>query len=166
MNNQKEKLISIFIIILSLLAFAVAAFLLIFRSSDNEKAEDGMPAIVGFSVDDVSANYGRYFTLDIEYDYDTDYDEGVILSQSISPDEPYKRGDTVVKVMVSGGKKSEQTTASTTEQTVPETTVTEPVLQMSLLVDSPSFDFETMPEGEPSTVITSGIDRTSSQTSP
>lgn len=158
MNNQKEKLISIFIIILSLLAFAVAAFLLIFRSSDNEKAEDGMPVIVGFSVDDVSANYGRYFTLDIEYDYDTDYDEGVILSQSVSPDEPYKRGDTVVKVMVSGGKKSEQTTASTTEQTVPETTVTEPVLQMSLLVDSPSFDFETMPEGEPSTVITSGID--------
>lgn len=158
MNNKNEKLVSIIIIILSLIAFVVVACIVIFRKPAD--AKEIMPKIVGYTVDDVSGCYSRFFTLDVEYDYDTDYEKGVILSQSIAPEEVYTPGDTVVKVMVSGGKRQSETTTVQTE-TVTETEPAEPEtpkLAQTLLVDEPSFDFETMSEGEPSTIITSGID--------
>lgn len=158
MNNRNEKLVSIVIIILSLIAFVVVACIVIFRKPAD--VQEIMPKIVGYTVDDVNGCYSRFFTLDVEYDYDTDYEKGVILSQSIAPEEVYTPGDTVVKVIASGGKRQEETTAEQTEA-VTETEPAEPEmpkLAQTLLVDEPNFDFETMSEGEPSTIITSGID--------
>lgn len=158
MNNRNEKLVSVIIIILSLIAFVVVACIIIFRKPAN--VQELMPKIVGYTVDDVSSCYSRFFTLDVEYDYDTEYEKGVILSQSIAPEEAYTPGDTVVKVIASGGKRQAETTAEQTEA-VTETEPAEPEtpkLAQTLLVDEPHFDFETMSEGEPSTIITSGID--------
>ena len=158
MNNRNEKLVSVIIIILSLIAFVVVACIVIFRKPAN--VQELMPKIVGYTVDDVSSCYSRFFTLDVEYDYDTDYEKGVILSQSIAPEEAYTPGETVVKVIASGGKRQAETTAKQTEA-VTETEPAEPEtpkLAQTLLVDEPHFDFETMSEGEPSTIITSGID--------
>lgn len=158
MNSKKEKLVSIIIIILSLIAFVVVACIVIFRKP--AEAQEIMPKIVGYTVDDVSGCYSRFFTLDVEYDYDTDYEKGVILSQSVAPEEAYIPGETVVKVIASGGKRPEETTAPQTEA-VSETEPAEPEspkLATTLLVDEPKFEFETMSEGEPSTIITSGID--------
>ena len=158
MNNRNEKLVSVIIIILSLIAFVVVACIIIFRKPAN--VQEIMPKIVGYTVDDVNGCYSRFFTLDVEYDYDTDYGKGVILSQSIAPEEAYTPGDTVVKVIASGGKRQAETTAEQTEA-VTETEPAEPEtpkLAQTLLVDEPHFDFETMSEGEPSTIITSGID--------
>ena len=109
MTNKNEKLISIIIIILSLIAFVVVACILMFRKSGD--VQEIMPTIVGYTVDDVNGCYSRFFTLDVEYDYETDYEKGVILSQSIAPEEAYIPGETVVKVIASGGKRSVQTTA-------------------------------------------------------
>lgn len=158
MNNRNEKLVSVIIIILSLISFVVVACIVIFRKPAN--VQELMPKIVGYTVDDVSSCYSRFFTLDVEYDYDTDYEKGVILSQSIAPEEAYTPGDTVVKVIASGGKRQAETTSGQTEA-VTETEPAEPEtpkLAQTLLVDEPHFDFETMSEGEPSTIITSGID--------
>lgn len=158
MNNRNEKLVSVIIIILSLISFVVVACIVIFRKPAN--VQELMPKIVGYTVDDVSSCYSRFFTLDVEYDYDTDYEKGVILSQSIAPEEAYTPGETVVKVIASGGKRQAETTAEQTEA-VTETEPAEPEtpkLAQTLLVDEPHFDFETMSEGEPSTIITSGID--------
>lgn len=158
MNNKNEKLISIIIIVLSLIAFAVIACIVIFRKPAD--AKEIMPKIVGYSVDDVTGCYSRFFTLDVEYDYDTEYEKGVILSQSIAPEEAYIPGNTVVKVIASGGKRQEETTEVQTEA-VTETEISEaetPKLVQTLLVDSPKYDFETMSGGEASTIITSGID--------
>lgn len=158
MNNRNEKLVSVIIIILSLIAFVVVACIVIFRKPAN--VQELMPKIVGYTVDDVSSCYSRFFTLDVEYDYDTEYEKGVILSQSIAPEEAYTPGETVVKVIASGGKRQAETTAEQTEA-VTETESAEPEtpkLAQTLLVDEPNFDFETMSEGEPSTIITSGID--------
>ncbi|MGN1304177.1 MAG: serine hydrolase [Oscillospiraceae bacterium] len=158
MNNKNEKLISIIIIVLSLIAFAVIACIVIFRKPADSK--EIMPKIVGYSVDDVTGCYSRFFTLDVEYDYDTEYEKGVILSQSIAPEEAYIPGNTVVKVIASGGKRQEETTEAQTEA-VTETEISEaetPELVQTLLVDSPKYDFETMSGGEASTIITSGID--------
>lgn len=158
MNNRNEKLVSVIIIILSLIAFVVVACIIIFRKPAN--VQELMPKIVGYTVDDVSSCYSRFFTLDVEYDYDTEYEKGVILSQSIAPEEAYTPGETVVKVIASGGKRQAETTAEQTEA-VTETEPAEPEtpkLAQTLLVDEPHFDFETMSEGEPSTIITSGID--------
>ncbi|MGN0598416.1 MAG: serine hydrolase [Oscillospiraceae bacterium] len=159
MNNKNEKLISIIIIVLSLIAFAVIACIVIFRKPAD--AKEIMPKIVGYSVDDVTGCYSRFFTLDVEYDYDTEYEKGVILSQSIAPEEAYIPGNTVVKVIASGGKRQEETTEAQTEA-VTETDISEAdeasELVQTLLVDSPKYDFETMSGGEASTIITSGID--------
>lgn len=155
MSDNKEKMISIVIIVLSLIAFAAVACIVFFRKP--AETENKMPKIVGYTVEDVTGCYSRFFTLDIEYDYNTDYNEGVILSQSIKEEETFVPGETVVKVVVSGGKKAEETTI----QTETEITVTEPEipeLLTSPFVDSPQFAFETMSEGEPSVLITSCID--------
>lgn len=158
MNSKNEKLVSIIIIILSLIAFLVVACIVIFRKP--AEAKEIMPKIIGYTVDDVNGCYSRFFTLEVEYDYDTDYEKGVILSQSIAPEEAYIPGDTVVKVIASGGKRQETATSVKAEETTEtETAKTEaPKLETALFVDSPKFDFETMSEGEPSTIITSGID--------
>lgn len=158
MNNKNEKFISIIIIVLSLIAFAVIAFIVIFRKP--AEAKEIMPKIIGYSVDDVTGCYSRFFTLNVEYDYDTEYEKGVILSQSIAPEEAYIPGNTVVKVIASGGKRQEKTTEAQTEA-VTETEISEaetPELVQTLLVDSPKYDFETMSGGEASAIITSGID--------
>lgn len=158
MNSKNEKLVSIIIIILSLIAFLVVACIVIFRKP--AEAKEIMPKIVGYTVDDVNGCYSRFFTLEVEYDYDTDYEKGVILSQSIAPEEAYVPGDTVVKVIASGGKRRETAASVNAEEpTETETAKPEaPKLETALFVDSPKFDFETMSEGEPSTIITSGID--------
>lgn len=158
MNSKNEKLVSIIIIIFSLIAFVTVACIVIFRKPAD--SQEVMPKIVGYTVDDVSSVYSRFFTLDVEYDYDTDYEKGVILSQSIAPEEAYVAGDTVVKVIASGGKRQAEVT-SVQDEAVTETESSEPEapqLAQTLLVDSPKFEFETMSEGEPSTIITSGID--------
>lgn len=155
MTENKEKLISVIIIVLSLIAFAAVACVVIIRKP--AEMEEKMPKIVGYTVEDVKGCYSRFFTLDVEYDYDTDYNEGIILSQSIKEEESYIPGETVVKVIVSGGKKQEVTTVQTeTEATVTEPEI--PELLTSPFVDSPQYAFETMSEGEPSVLITSGID--------
>lgn len=155
MTENKEKLISIIIIVLSLIAFATFACIVILRKP--AETEELMPKIVGYTVEDVTGCYSRFFTLDIEYDYNTDYNEGVILSQSIKEEEKYIPGETVVKVIVSGGKKAEETTIQTeTEAMITEPEI--PELLTSPFIDSPQFAFETMSEGEPSVLITSGID--------
>lgn len=155
MTENKEKLISVIIIVLSLIAFAAVACIVILRKPVETK--ELMPKIVGYTVEDVTGCYSRFFTLDIEYDYNTDYNEGVILSQSIKEEENYIPGETVVKVIVSGGKKVEETTVQIeTEATITEPEI--PELLTSPFIDSPQFAFETMSEGEPSVLITSGID--------
>lgn len=155
MTENKEKLISVIIIVLSLIAFAAVACIVILRKPVETK--ELMPKIVGYTVEDVTGCYSRFFTLDIEYDYNTDYNEGVILSQSIKEEENYIPGETVVKVIVSGGKKAEETTVQIeTEATITEPEI--PELLTSPFIDSPQFAFETMSEGEPSVLITSGID--------
>lgn len=158
MNNKKEKIISIIIIILSLIAFMVVACIIILREPSETK--EIMPKIVGYTVDDVNGCYSRFFTLEVEYDYDTDYEKGVILSQSIAPEEAYIPGETIVKVVASGGKRPTETSVAQTESvTEKQPEETESIkTETSLFVDSPKYDFETMSEGEPSTIITSGID--------
>ena len=118
MNSKNEKLVSIIIIIFSLIAFVTVACIVIFRKPAD--SQEVMPKIVGYTVDDVSSVYSRFFTLDVEYDYDTDYEKGVILSQSIAPEEAYVAGDTVVKVIASGGKRQAEGT-SVQDEAVTET---------------------------------------------
>ena len=159
-KNEIERLISILIIVVSLIASAVLVFyfLVLYDKKEEKQTSEAMPAIVGYTVSDVEGCYSRFFTLNIEEVY-SDYAEGVILSQSIAENELYEPGNTVVNVTVSAGKKPEETAApEETAEAVTEAAVTEPEREVGLLVDSPSFDFETAAAGEASTLITSGID--------
>ena len=60
MNNRNEKLVSVIIIILSLIAFIVVACIVIFHKPAD--VQEIMPKIVGYTVDDVSGCYSRFFT--------------------------------------------------------------------------------------------------------
>ncbi|MGN0609939.1 MAG: serine hydrolase [Oscillospiraceae bacterium] len=159
-KNEIERLISILIIVVSLIASAVLVFyfLVLYDKKEEKQTSEAMPAIVGYTVSDVEGCYSRFFTLNIEEVY-SDYAEGVILSQSIAENELYEPGNTVVNVTVSAGKKPEETAApEETAEAVTEAAVTEPEREIGLLVDSPLFAFETAAAGEASTLITSGID--------
>lgn len=159
-KNDIERLVSILIIVISLIASAILVFyfLVLYDKKEEKQTSEAMPAIVGYTVSDVEGCYSRFFTLNIEEVY-SDYGEGIILSQSIAENEPYEPGNTVVNVTVSAGKKPEETAApEETAEAVTEAAVTEPERETGLFVDSPSFDFETAAAGEASTLITSGID--------
>lgn len=161
-KNDIERLVSILIIVVSLIASAALVFyFLVIYDKDKGEQTETMPAIVGYSVSDVEGCYSRFFTLNIESEEYSDYEAGVILSQSIAENQPYTPGSTVVDVTVSAGKKPEEETAVPSESAAVETepAVTEPELETGLLVNSPSYDFETASAGEASTLITSGIDK-------
>lgn len=160
-KNDIERLVSILIIVVSLIASGVLVFyfLVLYDKGEEQQASEKMPAIVGYTVSDVEGCYSRFFTLNVEEVY-SDYEAGVILSQSIAENQPYEPGNTVVNVTVSAGKQPEETAApaETAEAEAEQTTAAEPEREAGLLVDSPSFAFETASAGEASTLITSGID--------
>ena len=157
-NYEKEQLISIIIIVVSLLVFGgfIVYFLVLGGNKDTVKTET-MPNIVGYSLNDVEGCYSRFFTLDVEEEY-SDYDSGVILSQSIAENESYVPGDTVVKVVVSAGKKPQET-AAVTEETTTAATEPERVLETGLIVENPTMEFEYMSQGEALSVSTIGVDK-------
>lgn len=159
-RNESEQLISIVIIVVSLIASAVVIFyVMVIRKDDSTEKTKLMPDIVGYSVEDVEACYSRFFTLEIDSEEYSDYGSGVILSQSVAENEPYEPGNTVIKVTVSAGRMPEETTAETISViTETEPVIDEPELETGLLVDSPVYSFESMAEGESSTLITSKID--------
>ena len=114
---------------------------------------------VGYSITDVEGCYSRFFTLEVIEETYSDYAEGVILSQSIEADKKYDPGNTVVKVTISAGPKPvEITTAFVTEAA---TTVTEPeiLLETGLLVNVPSFEFESTVPEITTAIHTTGIDK-------
>lgn len=156
-NYEKEQLISIIIIVVSLLVFGgfIVYFLVLGGNKDTVKTET-MPNIVGYSLNDVEGCYSRFFTLDVEEEY-SDYDSGVILSQSIAENESYVPGDTVVKVVVSAGKKPQET-AAVTEETTTAAAEPERVLETGLIVENPTMEFEYMSQGEALSVSTIGVD--------
>lgn len=157
---EKERTISIVIIIVSVMLFIAAAVYFLFIKDDREiDASERMPEIVGYSVSDVEGCYSRFFTLEITEEY-SDYAEGIILSQSIEANEKYVPGDTVVNVVVSAGAKPAETTAviPVTEKETTAATKPEILLETGLLVDVPVFEFEsTVPEAA-AAIHTTGVD--------
>ncbi len=152
----REQIISAAIIIVSVVVFGVVLYFLIWGRGEKESEPEIMPNIVGYSVEDAEGCYSRFFTLEISGEEYSDYKRGVILSQSIEPEEPYKPGETVVRIVVSAGKKPEETTSAIPEET--ELPVTEPQFTVGLFVNNPSMEFEYMSQGEPSSLITIGVD--------
>lgn len=156
---EKERTISIVIIIVSVLLFMIAAvYFLFFSKKDSAEASEKMPAIVGYNISDVEGCYSRFFTLEITEKEYSDYAEGIILSQSIEADEKYSPGNTVVKVVVSAGAEpviSETSTAIIEE--VAET-VTETSKEDEMVIDAPVFDFENASPETAAAIHTIGID--------
>lgn len=143
---EKEKLISVVIIAVSLVVMLVIGAVIIFSggSDDKEKGEL-MPDIVGYSFEEVQACYERFFALEITgEDYSDKFAEGAILSQDIPADTPYEKGKTTVGVTVSKGAKPVETTAPVTEPPVVTTTAaeTEPP-KVDGPIDNPAAAFET-----------------------
>lgn len=160
MDYDKERLISIIIIVVSLILSAAATvYVLFIRDYGDEEKSEVMPEIVGYDIRDVEGCYSRFFTLNIVEERYSDYPDGVILSQSIVSGEKYKSGDTVVDIVVSAGEKPAETAVVTTAPPETEPVVTEPPLETGLLVDSPVMAFETSAGGEACEVKTNGIDR-------
>ena len=160
MDYNKERLISIIIIVVSvILSAAATVYVLFIRDYGDVEKQEVMPEIVGYDVRDVEGCYSRFFTLNIVEERYSDYPDGVILSQSITAGEKYKSGDTVVDIVVSVGEKPAETTVVTTAPPETEPVVTEPPLETGLWVDSPVMAFETPAGGEACEIKTNGIDR-------
>lgn len=155
---ERDQLISILIIVVSVLIFiGVALYFLFWGGKKEETTKEVMPNIIGYRVDDVEGCYSRFFTLEVVGEEYSDYDSGVILSQNIAAESEYAPGSTVVQVTVSAGKKPQETTVVITE---PPVTETEPeiLLETDLLVEVPTFDFETAVPEVAASVHTIGID--------
>lgn len=148
---EKEKIVSIVIIAVSLLIMAGIAAYLFFRPAESTESEvEIMPDIVGYSYKEVQACYERFFTLEITgEEYSDKFLEGAILSQIPKSGEEYVKGNTTVKVTVSKGAKPEETTSAVTEPPV-ETAVEEttPAI-IDGEIENPAAAFETSyPETE------------------
>lgn len=143
---EKEKIVSIVIIVISLAIMAAVGVVVILnhgKSDDGEKGEL-MPDIVGYSYKEVQACYERFFTLEIAgEDYSDMYSEGAILSQDIAVDTPYKKGRTTVRVTVSKGAKPVETTAPVTELPVETTTAETEPPKVDGSIENPPAVFET-----------------------
>lgn len=155
---DREKIISVIIIVVSVALFAGAAvYFIIFGGSfgkENIKMEI-MPNITGYTTGDVVGCYSRYFKIDVSGEEYSDYEKGTILSQSVKENEKYVPGKTVVQVVVSAGSKPIETTAPT-ETTAP--AETEPELETGLLVEAQTMDFESAATNDPRELKTFGID--------
>lgn len=157
---DKERTISIIIIVVSVLLFIIAAIYFLFIKKDNiTDASEKMPEIVGYSITDVEGCYSRFFTLEVIEETYSDYAEGVILSQSIEADKKYDPGNTVVKVTISAGPKPVETTTVPVTEAI--TAITEPEMQLEtgLFVDVPSFEFESTVPEIAAAIHTIGIDK-------
>lgn len=142
---EKEKIISIVIIAVSVVVMAVIGAIVIIthNNSDSNEKSELMPDIVGYSYKEVQACYERFFTLEIAgEDYSDTFAEGAILSQDIAVDTPYEKGKTTVKVTVSKGAKPVETTQPVTETVVTTTAETEPT-KLDGPIDNPPAAFET-----------------------
>ncbi|MGN0675916.1 MAG: serine hydrolase [Oscillospiraceae bacterium] len=148
---EKEKIVSIVIIIISLLIMAgIAAYLFLRPAELSEDKFEIMPDIVGYSYKEVQACYERFFTLEItDAEYSDEFLEGAVLSQEPEAGEEYIKGNTTVKITVSKGAEPAETTAAITEPPV-ETTAeeTQPALTDGE-IENPAAAFETSyPETE------------------
>lgn len=144
---EKEKMISVVIIIVSVAIMAVVGAIIIFThdSSDTDEPKELMPDIIGYSFKEVQACYERFFTLEATgEDYSDTFSAGAILSQDIAVGTPYEKGNTTVKVTISKGAKPVETTAPVTEPPVETTTTaeTEPE-KVNGPIDNPAAAFET-----------------------
>jgi hypothetical protein len=167
-KNSRDKLVSILIIAVSLVILVVLIFyfVVIYDDGSTDKTQ-AMPNIVGYSVADVQGCYSRFFSVEVEGEEYSEFGEGVILSQSIAPNEEYSPGNTVVGVTISAGEEpvtEAVTEVSEEEETEEVTEITEEEeeevsdKETGLFVDSPSYKFETDTGGAASTLITTGID--------
>jgi len=141
---EKEKIISVVIIIVSVVIMAGVALFIFFRPAESPKTNvETMPAIVGYSYREVEACYERFFDISVVgQDYSDKFAEGAILSQSIAEGEEYLKGLTTVEITVSKGPKPAETTAPVTEPIVTTTVETEPP-KVDGPIDNPAAMFET-----------------------
>ena len=143
-SYEKEKIISVVIIIVSVVIMAGVALFIFFRPAESPKTDvETMPAIVGYSYREVEACYERFFDISVVgQDYSDKFAEGAILSQSIAEGEEYLKGLTTVEITVSKGPKPAETTAPVTEPIVTTTVETEPP-KTDGPIDNPVAAFET-----------------------
>ncbi len=81
--------------------------------NNSEKVE--MPELIGKSISDVEKDYSNYFIVVADsYEYNEDYEAGIIIAQDVQPDTHISIGSTV-KVVVSQGSKVEPTQSAVTE---------------------------------------------------
>ncbi len=106
---EKEQIVSILIIVISVLIFGSIAVYFFFFSEKTPAEDDRyeyMPNVVGYSFDDVAGCYSRFFSLNvISEDYSDDFEPGIIMSQDMPEKSSYLVGSTVLNVSVSLGKK-------------------------------------------------------------
>ncbi len=142
---EKEKIISIVIIIVSVVIMAaVAAFVILGSKDKSDAKEELMPDLVGYSFNEVQACYERFFTVEAAgEEYSDKFAEGAVLSQDIAVGTPYEKGKTTVKVIVSKGTKPAETTAPVTEPVVTTTTAETEPPKTDGPIDNPSAEFET-----------------------
>ncbi len=143
---EKEKLVSGIIIGVSLIVMICVAVFVLTSGGDRKDKEELMPKITGYSFEEVSACYERFFVLEVTGEEFSDkYAKGAILSQDIAEGTPYKKGGTIVKVTLSkGAKPVAATTVTTVQETTAETTTvtTEPP-KTDGPIDNPEALFET-----------------------
>ncbi|MBQ5319216.1 MAG: serine hydrolase [Oscillospiraceae bacterium] len=157
---EKEKIISIVIIIVSLIIMAVVGTIIILShdKSDDGKKGELMPDIVGYSFKEVQACYERFFTLEIAgEDYSDKFAEGAILSQDNTAGTPYEKGKTTVRVTVSKGTKPVETTAPVTEPPAETTTVITEPPKVDGPIDNPVAAFETNNPSSALDITTCGL---------
>lgn len=108
--------------------------------NNSEKVE--MPELIGKSISDVEKDYSNYFIVVADsYEYNEDYEAGIIIAQDIQPDTYISIGSTV-KVVVSQGSKVEPTQSAVTELSDEEPIERLPDDVMNRLLDSMSaLDF-------------------------
>lgn len=143
---EKEKIISVVIIIVSVVIMAGVALFIFFRPAEPPAQPDieTMPAIVGYSYKEVEACYERFFDLlVIGQEYSDKFAEGAILSQSIAEGKEYLKGRTTVEVTVSKGAKPAETAAPVTEPPVETTTIVTEPPKVDGQIDNPAAAFET-----------------------
>ncbi|EXM38421.1 hypothetical protein RASY3_12960 [Ruminococcus albus SY3] len=72
----------------------------------DDNAENIMPDLVGRKLTDVLAEYDGKLSFDVGYDYNTEYEEGIIFGQYTPAGTPFKEGDSL-ELKVSKGKMKE-----------------------------------------------------------
>ena len=83
--------------------------------NDSEKVK--MPELIGRAFSDAEKEYSDYFTVVADsYEYDDNYEAGIIIAQDVQPDTHITIGS-AVKVVVSQGSKVEPTQSAVTELT-------------------------------------------------